>query len=276
MIQRDTSHYFDENLEDYARGWSEDHLHYGFWYEDTKTHEESLDNTTRDVANYLNIQPGDRVLDAGCGTGGTCRYIVEKFGVETVGIALSDVLMEAAEKFMSGLDNQELMSLYNKDYNDTGFHDESFSKIIGLESVCHTNIKERFVGEAYRLLKNGGLLVVADFFQVRKDLNIHENKILCEWLDGWFIPNLATVDHFRELLESAGFSDIQYFNKNHLIKKSAKLMYNSAHERMPALLMLQISNKLPSSRLAHVIGTYRQKECLDAGIWEYGIFTANK
>ena len=72
-----TSKYYDDLLKWYKR-YSPEHMHIGFWDENTQTHEESLLNTVVTVANLLDIDASDRVLDAGCGIGGASRYIVNK------------------------------------------------------------------------------------------------------------------------------------------------------------------------------------------------------
>ena len=271
-----SSQYFEDNYEDYVQGWSEDHIHYGFWYEDTKTHEESLLNHTKEMLKHLNIRPGDCVLDAGCGSGGSSRYIVENYGVETTGIMLSQTLLEAAENLSKDTKNRSLLQFFDMDFTDTSFEDESFSKIFAIESVCQAENKSLFIKEAFRLLKTRGRLVVADFFLLRTDLDENDHKIYREWCDGWFIPDLATIDDFRRRLEQQGFMSVQYYDKTPLIRKCGKYMYDGAEQRLPATLMQQSSGKLPPSRLAHVIATYRQWECIENGIWGFGMFNADK
>jgi len=271
-----SSKYFNDNYEDYVEGWSKDHLHYGFWYENTKTHEESLINTICETTDYLNLNQNDHVLDAGSGTGGTCRYIAEKFGAKTTGITLSETLNNAAIDLSKNNQYKSLMSFYNMDYSNADFEDHSFSKIFAMESVCHSHDKQSFTDEAFRLLKNGGKLVVVDYYQTKSDLNDDEKNKLNDWLNGWFMPDLLHKDNFPLMLEKSGFSNISYTDKTDRIIKSSELIHNAAVERLPQIMLMVHSGKLPHTRLVHTIGLYRQKECINMGIWEYGICTAEK
>ena len=44
-------------------------IHFGYWDERTRSHSESLVNMNRALASRIGIQPGQRVLDAGCSAG---------------------------------------------------------------------------------------------------------------------------------------------------------------------------------------------------------------
>lgn len=268
--------YYEDNYSDYVQGWSKDHIHYGFWFDDTKTHEESLLNHTKEVLKYLNIQPGSRVLDAGCGSGGSSRYIVENYGVETVGVMLSPTLLQAANELSKNTSNRDLLTFYQKDYTDSGFENESFDRIFSIESVCQEPKKEKFISEAYRILKGGGRLVIADFFLLHDDLNQEEYRSYREWADGWFVPDLALKDVFNGMLDSQGFINIEYYDKTELLKKSGKMMYDGAKKRLPEVYIKYNRGELPQSRLAHVIATLRQWECIEWGVWGFGMFVADK
>ncbi len=50
-------------------------------------------------------------------------------------------------------------------YLNTGYPAESFDLVWAIESVCYANNKKEFLQEAFRLLKKGGRLIVADFFK---------------------------------------------------------------------------------------------------------------
>ena len=275
MSARDPKTYYDELYSDYEKNWSKDHMHYGFWDEGITTHEESLINTVKTVTDALEIQDGMKVLDAGCGVGGASRYVVNHYKAGVTGITYSDLLLEKATEYSTSYD-PSILKFHFMDYTKTEFPDESFDRIFGLESVCYANDKHDFIKEVFRILKPGGKLVVADGYQIKNTLNEHEAKILDEFCEGWALPNLATVDYFREGLEKYGFENIQYIDKTPLVLKSSKKMYD--HIR-PYMIPCYIASKLHLIKKSYYIdcvGVIRQKQIIDDGIAGYGMFVAEK
>jgi cyclopropane fatty-acyl-phospholipid synthase-like methyltransferase len=260
----------------YQRTWSVDHFHYGFWDESTRSHADSLTNTVRQVAGYLNLGADDRVLDAGCGVGGATRYMVEHFGVEAVGIANVDALIKTARRRSLGLVGSEKLTFLNRDYRDTGFEDGSFTRIFALESACYAPRKEDFLREAHRLLAPGGRLVVADGFQFRTDLKEEESRTYNGFLDGWYLPNLASVDGFRDSLERLGFRNIEYRDITAAVRASSNYMYRRGNR---ALLLHRLMSRLrlaPRSWYRNAVACVNQRRCIEEGIWGYGIFAVDR
>jgi len=276
MINNPTAQYYDENYEDYATGWSEDHIHYGLWYEDTKTHEESLINTTKKAVEHLSIQRNDKVLDAGCGTGGSCRYIAQHFECEVYGIVLSNELINAAYQITKKMKHYNKPTIFLMDFLNTGFKDESFSKIYSIESMIHARSKKSYIEEVYRILRKKGKIVIMDYFLLKNKLTKDDEKIYNEWLNGWFLQPAFPLKKFDKLLKKQGFTSIYFEDITPLIRESSILMHQSAENLLPQVHAKVLSGELPASRLHHTLANYRQKECFDRGIIMYGLFAAVK
>jgi len=86
------------------------------------------------------------------------------------------------------------------DFTDTEFKDESFDVIWAIESVCYAAQKINFLKEAFRLLKEGGRIVVADGFLKREPQSEREKKILEDFCEGFALPGLEYFDKFEEEL----------------------------------------------------------------------------
>src|SRR5215813_12507551 len=84
--------YYDETWLDYRMLWlNPDNLavHFGYTDSTTRSHTDALKNMNRVLADRVRIQPGERVLDAGCGVGGSSLWLARERGAEVVGITLA-------------------------------------------------------------------------------------------------------------------------------------------------------------------------------------------
>jgi len=112
---------------------------------------------------YLNLKPGDRVLDAGCGAG---RHLCEAFrslGVDVIGIDLNWVELCRTKKCLTLLQkgqNAHWMTVM-ADVTTLPFHDESFDAIICSEVLEHIPDNLKVVYELMRVLKGRKYLAVS-------------------------------------------------------------------------------------------------------------------
>src|SRR5919198_5011962 len=73
----------------YRRFWG-DHIHHGLFWHGNESPEEAQLQMLAHCSELAAIQKNWRVLDVGCGHGGTCVYLANKYGCETTGITISD------------------------------------------------------------------------------------------------------------------------------------------------------------------------------------------
>lgn len=200
-------------------------MHLGFWDKTTTSLHDALINENRYVAEALDLNNDDTVLDAGCGVGGTAIWIAENYGIKVVGINIVEDQIRAAKKYAKERAVQNLVNFAVSDYIDTGFEDGSFTKVYAIESACHSSSKQDFLCEAYRLLGKPGKLVIVDAFIAKDNLSKFEKKWLRDWYDGWVCPDLERFNNFRNMLKEAGFERIRSLNVTKEIMPSSKILY---------------------------------------------------
>lgn len=115
-------------------------------------------NKYRLVFEKLRLQPGDRLLDVGCGWGGMVRYAAEQ-GVQALGVTLSKQQADWAKAAIADEGLADLAEVRHLDYRDV--REEGFDAIssIGLtEHIGVHNYPSYFTFLASRL-RDGGLLL---------------------------------------------------------------------------------------------------------------------
>jgi tocopherol O-methyltransferase len=150
--------------------------------------------------------------------------------------------------------------------------------VLGLESACYAEKKIDFLNEAFRLLKDGGKIVIADGFLIRTDLDQKEKEIYNAWLHGWALPNLATRVGFHDDLAAAGFKNIQYYDKFQQIRKTRNMIHRTGVLGYPFIWSLYKLRIIKKIMYDHTVACILQKHVFaDSSNWgTYGVFVAEK
>jgi cyclopropane fatty-acyl-phospholipid synthase-like methyltransferase len=270
--------YYDDSQLIYRLFWmNKDDLamHFGYWEDDTKNLHEALINENKHVAEKLDISVDDKILDAGCGVGGTAIWMTENYGVDVTGITIVDKQVRLANKYAKtrGVDNSVNFAL--RDYTETGYPDSSFDKIYAIESVCHAIDKEAFIREAYRLLKPGGKLCVCDYFinHIRNELDKHDYESFC---DGWVMPDLPKKDEFELLLKKNGFNKVQFSDNTEKALRSSDIMKKMSKRWLVIDKTLHMLHLATDDNVKGTEASIAQYNFFKNGVGYHGSFIAEK
>jgi MPBQ/MSBQ methyltransferase len=150
------------------------------------------------------LPPGTTVLDVGCGIGGSSRILARDYGFAVTGITISPQQVKRAQE----LTPPEVKAQFKvDDALNLSFPDASFEVVWSIEAGPHMPDKARYAQEMLRVLKPGGILVVADWNQRddrRNPLNWWERPVMQQLLDQWSHPAFSSIEGFSEQLEATG------------------------------------------------------------------------
>ncbi|MDO8408158.1 MAG: methyltransferase domain-containing protein [bacterium] len=251
-------------------------IHYGYYDANHRHHDSAVVNFNRVLASLASISESDVVLDAGCGIGGSSIWLAKNRGCKVVGISVVPQQIEKARVLAKRHGVEHLVSFELRDYQKTGFPDESFTVVWGLESICYAHDKKDFLAEAWRLLAHEGRVIVADGFAKKKPANEMESYIQGIWLAGWAVPNLASEESFSRDLRDLGFTDSAFTDVTEHVLPSSLRMYRASFIAYPFARAMQWLGIRTKTQTGNVVSGYYQYRALRRGLWVYGIFYAKK
>lgn len=142
----------------------------------------TLEQAQRDklelICRKLQLEPGMRLLDIGCGWGGLARYAAEHFGVSAVGITVSKQQLELGRRLCQGLP----VELRYADYRDV---DEQFDRVVSVGMFEHVGRRHYpdFFAAATRCLKPSGIFLL-------HTVGYLQEEPINPWYDKYVMPGV--------------------------------------------------------------------------------------
>jgi len=150
-----------------------------------------------------------KVLDVGCGFGGTSRYLAKKLGPESsvTGITLSPKQVARGTELAQEQGVANHTKFMVMDALKMDFPDNSFDIVWACESGEHMPDKKQYISEMFRVLKPGGKFVMACWSQ-RDDRDLpfdkRDKRDLQYLYEEWTHPYFICIREWKELMEGTG------------------------------------------------------------------------
>jgi sarcosine/dimethylglycine N-methyltransferase len=172
---------------------------------------------TAQLADLAEITPGDEVLDAGSGIGGTARYLAGRSGCHVVAVDLTEEYCATARWLnrLAGLDDR--ITVRQGDVTDLPFEDAAFTAMFSQHVQMNVAGKALLYQEARRVLAGGGRLALWDIAAGEG----RAPDFPVPWADRPEYSHLTTPGRLRTAIETSGFEIEQW---NDLTGQAAAMM----------------------------------------------------
>src|SRR5579871_4247876 len=173
--------------------------------EGPKMEQHHLDITEKTIR-LMNLRPGERVLDLGCGSGWATRLLArlvgdgpEGFG-QVVGLDVSDEMVRLARESSKDFDN--ILYVWGS-AQQVPWEENFFDKVLSVESFYYYGDQDRALSEVFRVIAPKGELYIL--------INLYkDNHYSLRWVEELKVPvQVRSEQEYIELLQDSGFGDVR-------------------------------------------------------------------
>lgn len=212
-LNQNIQNFYDASTRLWEETWGE-HMHHGYYGPDgtaEKDHFQAQIDLIEEFLRWGNVTQPRKILDVGCGVGGSSLYLANKFGADVTGITLSPVQVSRAKTRAIDAGLAKKTHFFAADAMNPPFPNESFDLIWSLESGEHMPDKQRFLQTCFDLLQPGGIFLMATWCHrpVPPDLTPDERNSLEKIYQTYHLPYIISISEYADLAKSVGFTAIE-------------------------------------------------------------------
>ncbi len=196
----------------------------GFW-RDAQDLDTAQEAKLEMICRKLDLSPGMKIAELGCGFGGFAKYAAEKYGVQVTGYTVSEKQAEFAKELCKGLPVEILLDDYRK---ATGLYD----RVISIGMIEHVGYKNyrTYMKLTNQLLKDDGIAFV-------HTIGSNSSCRICNpWTTKYIFPNsmLPSIAQIGRAMEGIFImEDWQNFGEDY--DKTLMAWYNNFKRAWPEL-----------------------------------------
>ena len=148
------------------------------YWKEANTLEEAQEAKLDLICRKLDLEPGVKLLDIGCGWGGLAEFAASRYGVSVVGITISKEQHLLARDRCKGLDVEIRLQDY-RDLNDT------FDRVVSVGMFEHVGPRnyDTFFQTVRKVISDNGLFLLHTIGSLQSDLSVNP------WIEKYIFPN---------------------------------------------------------------------------------------
>ncbi|KAI5055561.1 hypothetical protein GOP47_0029082 [Adiantum capillus-veneris] len=214
------AHFYDASSGVWEDIWGE-HMHHGYYDPGAPLkadHKQAQIRMIEESLKWAGISEDSgnlqKIIDVGCGIGGSSRHLARKYGAEVVGITLSPQQAKRATRLTADAGLSSQVSFQVADALNQPFPDGHFDFVWSMESGEHMPDKEKFMSELVRVTKPGGQILIVtwchrELSSGEESLKLSEQKLLDKVCEAYYLPAWCAPSKYVNLAQTMGLQDIR-------------------------------------------------------------------
>ena len=215
MLNQRIQTFYDSSSALWEQVWGE-HMHHGFYKSGEgadKDRRQAQIDLIEELLSWSKVKEfKGKILDLGCGIGGSSLYLAQKFPAShVIGITLSPVQVQRATARAKAAGLESRTSFQVADALTMPFEGDRFDLIWSLESGEHMADKSRFLAECLRVLKPNGKLIFATWCHRDtrpKALTKNERQHLDRIYDVYCLPYVIALPEYEAIARDLGYQNL--------------------------------------------------------------------
>jgi cyclopropane-fatty-acyl-phospholipid synthase len=196
--RRNVAHHYDLKDELYELFLDEDKQYSCAYFTDPgNSLEQAQADKKAHIAAKLALEPGQRVLDIGCGWGGMALYLNKVADVEVLGVTLSEHQLKIARERAEAAGVADRVKFELRDYR---LLDEKFDRIVSVGMFEHVGAKhyDEFFAKCRELLKPDGVMLLHTIGKLG-EVSSGPDPFTDKWIfPGYHLPSISQMSAASE------------------------------------------------------------------------------
>ncbi|GAB4181138.1 MAG: methyltransferase domain-containing protein [Coleofasciculaceae cyanobacterium] len=238
--------FYDASSGLWEQVWGE-HMHHGYYGatgKEKKDRRQAQIELIEEMLNWAGVTQAEKILDVGCGIGGSSLYLAQRFNAHAVGITLSPVQASRATERAREAGLASEVQFQVADALEMPFADDSFDLVWSMESGEHMPDKEKFLQECYRVLKVGGTFLMATWCHrpitpATGELTRDEQEHLAEIYRVYCLPYVISLPEYEAKSRNLPLHNIRTADWSDAVAPFWDVVIDSAFEPQAILGLLQ-------------------------------------
>jgi tocopherol O-methyltransferase len=247
----------------YSTFWG-DHIHHGFFDTGEESAADAQVNMLSHCVALLDLRGRERVLDCGCGHGGTLLHLATQYACEGIGLTLSPKQAKIASHNASRAGVDGMINFQIQDVARFSFPSDDFDLVWAMESTEHFPDKPKFFHDVAGTLREGGQSLVAAW------TGSMENLRVCEVARAFLCPELWTGQQYRAAIEATGMRISNCEDLTAKVIRTWEICQQHARRTAPVVKLLPRAAREFVEGIEIILDAYR------SGDLTYTVITARK